>query len=527
MRARGLLIALALVLVAFLCADCRHKPQPFVIVLTDPISTLDPIGSPTVDAASERVRVLMFNTLVRKDEKFDYVPDLASFQRAENGSFVTFTLQEGVTFHDGKPLTSADAKYTIDTLLTSNSGKAADFFEGSGQDRKPDITAAEAPDAHTLVLRLRDSSLSLYNHLISNLVTIGIIPAGSAETQKDRPVGSGPFKFLRYDSAQQVLDLEGNKKYWQGAPKITELRVRVIADANALQAELRSGRVDIAPVISNLSPDTLNGLKQDPNLQVVQFPGANVVYLGFNTTSPPLNNVRVRQAIAYAIDRESIIRDLLLGQAHLAHSILPESSWAYSAGQKYGYDPQKAMALLDEAGFRPAAKSGMRFPSDVVFSISGSSAATKQYASVIQNALTKVGIPVQIETLETNTLLERLRNGQFQMTTSRWVGGNQDPIFFKNLFATSEIPTQERAGRNRSRYSNPTLDSVLEKAANTADRTQAAALYAQAQDIISKDLPLLPLWYPANMVVAKKTVGNIKVDGSGDWGFVRNLTVGN
>jgi peptide/nickel transport system substrate-binding protein len=111
------------------------------------------------------------------------------------------------------------------------------------------------------------------------------------------------------------------------------------------------------------------------------------------------------------------------------------------------------------------------------------------------------------------------------MTTSRWVGGNQDPIFLKDLFHSSEIPSQERASRNRSRYRNPELDRVLDEAVNTADREKAVGLYAQAQDIASRDLPLLPLWYPANMVVASKTVGNIKIDGSGDWSFVRTLTL--
>ena len=110
------------------------------------------------------------------------------------------------------------------------------------------------------------------------------------------------------------------------------------------------------------------------------------------------------------------------------------------------------------------------------------------------------------------------------MFYGQWVGGNQDPIFFRDLFATSEIPTQTRASRNRSRYSNKELDVILDEAVNTFDRVRAKELYAKAQEIVSRDVPLFPLWYQANMVVAKKTVGNIKVDASGDWGFVRSLT---
>jgi len=249
--------------------------------------------------------------------------------------------------------------------------------------------------------------------------------------------------------------------------------------------------------------------------------------LTFNVTEPPLDNVKVRQAIAYAIDRESIIRDLLLGQGKIAHSILPEVSWAYTPGQTYHYDPAMAKRLLDEAGFRDPDGDGpqMRFSKPISFKISGSSSPARQYSGVIQNQLKSVGIPVSIETMETNTLLASLPRGQFQMYYLQWVGGNQDPIFYKDLFASSEIPTERRPAKNRSRYENKELDAILEEAVNTYDHAKAAPLYAKAQEIVSRDVPLFPLWYQANMVIAKKTVGNIKIDASGDWGFVRNLTV--
>ncbi len=266
---------------------------------------------------------------------------------------------------------------------------------------------------------------------------------------------------------------------------------------------------------------------QDPNLQVLQFTGSNVNLLTFNTSAPPLNDVRVRQAIAYAIDRESLIRDLLLGQGKLAHSILPEESWAYVPGQKYSFDPAMAKKLLDEAGLKDPDGDGPqpRFAKPVVFKVSGSSVAAKNYAGVIQNYLKNVGIPVTIETAELNTLFDELRRGNFQIFYGQWVGGNQDPIFFKDLFATSEIPTEARASRNRSRYSNKEVDALLEEAVNTFDRDKAKQLYARVQEIVSREVPVLPLWYQANIVIARKNVGNINVDASGDWRFVRNLTI--
>src|SRR6266566_2210963 len=130
-----------------LASSCRSQSHVFVIALSDNVKTIDPIGSPSIDAASERVRVLMFNSLVKKDEKFDYVPEVASkIDRSEDGLTFTFTLRDGVTFHDGRAFTSADAKYTLDTVLASTFAKTASFFEGSGASRSAYIKSVEAPD---------------------------------------------------------------------------------------------------------------------------------------------------------------------------------------------------------------------------------------------------------------------------------------------------------------------------------------------------------------------------------------------
>ena len=516
-------LLLAAVMLASACR--RGQSSVFVIALSDNVKTIDPIGSPSVDAASERVRALMFNSLVKKDEKFDYVPELASnIQRSDDGLSFTFALRDGVTFHDGRPFTSADAKYTLDTVLASTFAKAASFFEGSGANKTAYVKSVEAPDAHTLIIRLNKQ----WTGLLPNLVPIAMIPKDSYESQKTHPLGTGPFKFKSYDQSQQVVDLEANANYYDGPPHIPALRVRAISDSNAMQAELRSGRVDMAPLPTSLSPDAIKALGQDPNLEVHQFAGSNLNLMTFNTAEAPLDNVKVRQAIAYAIDRESMVRDLALGQGKIAHSILPEESWAYTQGQTYHFDPSMAKKLLDDAGFRDPDGDGpqMRFSKPIVFRISGSSASARQYGGVIQNYLKDVGIPVSIETSELNVLFEFLRRGQFQMTYGQWVGGNQDPLFYHDLFATSEIPTETRAARNRSRYSNPELDKILDEAENTYDHAKAAPLYAKAQEIISRDMPVFPLWYQANMVIAKKNVGNMNVNASGDWGFVKDLTVG-
>jgi peptide/nickel transport system substrate-binding protein len=224
-----------------------------------------------------------------------------------------------------------------------------------------------------------------------------------------------------------------------------------------------------------------------------------------------------------------MIKNLLLGYGKIAHSIIPEESWSYTAGQTYSYDPAMSKKLLDEAGFKDPDGDGpqMRFPKPIVYKVSGSSAAGRNYAGVIQNYLKVVGIPMEIVTPEQNTFFDELRRGNFQIAYSQWVGGNQDPIFYKDLFATSEIPTETRASRNRSRYSNKELDALLEEAVNTFDRQKARDLYARIQAIVSRDLPVFPLWYQANIVIARKNVDNIQVNASGDWSFVRNVTITN
>jgi peptide/nickel transport system substrate-binding protein len=518
-----LILLIFLTLLLLIPPGCRRRSDAFVIALGDNIRTIDPIGSPSVDAASERVRTLIFNSLVKKNEKFDYTGELASdIKRSDDGLTYTFTLHDGVKFHDGRALSSADVKYTLDLVFSSNFAKSASFFEGEGASKHSYIKSVEAPDPRTVIVTL----IKPWVGLLSNLVPVAIIPRDSYESQKTHPLGTGPFKFINYDNAQQVCDVEAFSDYWEGASKLHMVRVRVISDMNALQAELQAGRVDIAPMPTSLSPDAVKRLEHDPNLQVKQFTGSNVVLLTINTSAPPLDNVKVRQAIAYAVDRESMIKSLLQGLGKIAHSILPEESWAYSTGQTYSYDPARAKRLLDEAGFPDPDGDGprMRFTKPLIYKLSGSSISGRQYAGVIQNYLKEVGIPVEIQTPEQNTFFDELKRGNFQIAYSQWVGGNQDPIFYKDLFATSEIPTETRPSRNRSRYSNKELDALLDEAVNTFDRQKGVELYKKVQDIVSRDVPVFPLWYQSNVVIAKKNVINIQVNASGDWGFVRNLS---
>lgn len=524
------------------------------IALSEKFSAFDTLTSlAPPDAAAERVKNLMFNSLVKKDQNFDYVGELAKeIKTSEDGKTVTFVLQDNVKFHNGKEFTSADVKYTFDELFRSNGFKSGAFFDtvpltkagatppaanpspaaapnsapnaNTPQKASPEpktkkvahIVSIETPNPKTVIFTV--TRPALLHQLLANLVAIPIIPEGTVGQQRDQPVGSGPFKFVAFDASQNIVELAANADYWDGAPKVQKLKIKTVTDANSLQAELQTGGVDLAPLPSNLPPDTLKSLSNLANLNVDQFDGSNIQYLLFNATSPPLDNPKIRQAIGYAIDRQKIVTELFFDQAKLASSILPPQSWAYSAGKQYNFDPAKAKQLLQEAGYKNE---------PIVFKYGAGNAAVNQYSQVIQSALTGIGLNVQIEQLEVNTIRQQLAQGQFQMYTGIWIGGNQDPIFLRDLFSSTKIPGGTVFCCNRSRYSNAEVDKLVEDAINEIDKNNARELYRKTWDIVSNDLPLLPLWYPANMVVSNKRIGNIKISPSGEWSFVKDITVNN
>ena len=556
------LFAVFLITLISLSYACRRNSSEFVTVaLPEKFTTFDTVTTTASDASAERVRNIVFNTLVRKDEHFNYVGELAKdIKVSEDGKMVTFTLRDNVKFHNGKEFTSADVKYTFDELFKANGYKAGAFFDtvSSGKpsavaspttavnnregnlnsnsevaaptveatpqtQRVPHITSIETPDSKTVVFTVTRPALA--NQLLSNLVAVPIVSQGSIDQLKDQPIGTGPYKFVSFDASQNIVELAANPEYWEGAPKVAKLRLKTVTDANSLQAELQTGGVDVAPNPSNLPPDSIKALGTNPNLKVEQTDGSNIQYLVFNV-APTVNgqpnalaNPKIRQAIGNAIDRQKIVSDLLFNQAAVADSILPIQSWAFTPGTQYKYDPARAKELLQEAGYKGE---------PIIFKYSSGNTYVNQYSQVIQSSLADVGLNVQIETLEVNTIRTQLAQGQYQMYTGVWIGGNQDPIFLRDLFDSSKIPGVSGATCcNRSRYSNPDVDRAVEQAIDIAatNRDQAKQLYGRTWQVVSNDLPLLPLWYPANLVIANKRIGNIKISPSGDYSFVKDITV--
>lgn len=518
MLKKTLLILLVITAVTFnALTQTENSNKTVVIGVTERISGLDTLNSSLTNAATERVRELIYNSLVKRSEKFEYVGELGDYKIGSDNLTVTFTLKDDIKFHNGKILTSADVKYTFDALFEANAVKAGSFYDSAPVKANPGaakrvahIRSIETPDTKTVVFRI--TRASLVNQLLSNLTTIPIIPEGTLEQQNEAPVGTGAFRFVNFDEPASLVELEAFPDYWEGAPKISKLTVKTVSDANALQSELLSGGVDLVLNPTIFLPDDLEILARSANLEVEKFPGSNIQYVGFNTRIAPFNNVKIRQAVAYAIDREKIIDNILGGRAKIAYSILPEESWAYTPGTKYNYDPAKARQLLKEAGYKGKV---------VKFIYASGNQTTSRYVKVVQSMLKDAGFNVEIEAFEPQTLILYLKDGKFQMNTSVWIGGNQNPSFYQDLFASGNSPEKIPYGRNRARYSNPEFDKIINDAARETDQAKAAKLYARAQEIVSRDVPLVPLWYPSGIVISNKRIKNINIKSGGDWSFVK------
>jgi len=471
-----------------------------VAMLEKRIDTFDPRRS--VDSASERMRQLMFNGLTRKNDKFEPVPDLAEkFESSPDYKTFTFYLRPNVSFHNRRPLSAADVKYTFDTLLTIESAKRADL--------ERDHVSVETDSTNPLKVTIHCENPC--PGLANTIVPIGIIPEGTSSEQAKRPVGTGPFKFDSYTEDQEVV-LTSFDEYFEGAPSIKRLSVRIIPDNSTRESELIKGSVDLA-INADLDPVTVETLQKTPGIKTEVTEGTNITHLGINLQDPILKDRRVRQALAYAIDRDAIIRNVLRGQAFPARSILPPSQWAYEPNvADYKYDPDRARKLLAEAGKSSLKLSLKTSPVSV----------SRKIGEAIQEQMRLVGVEIELQSLERQKLNQDMTDGAFQLYLNILVGGNQNPDIFRLVYGSGAIPPN---GQNRSRYVNPQVDKLLDEA-RMATRERSKEIFSQVQKILAEDLPQIYLWYPATVVVYRDRISNVKVDPSGDWSAIRNMKAG-
>jgi len=343
---------------------------------------------------------------------------------------------------------------------------------------------------------------------------LGIVPYGSGSDFQQHPIGTGPFQFVRQEMDKEVV-LERNPQSWQGVPKIARLRFEVVPDAMTRALELRKGSADVAS--NALSPDMVWSMRHDPKLAIATAPGTEVQYLTFNLRQPYLRDVRVRQAIAYAMNRTLIISTLLRGQARPADSLLPPGHWAYTGDvPHYNYDPQKARTMLDAAGYKPG-RDGIRFHLTMKTS---NDEGTRLLAMALQQQLRAVGIALDIRSFEFATFYSDISHGSFGIYGLRWIGGNEDPDIFRYAFATSSIPPR---GANRGDYSNAEVDQLLQTASSDSNQSDRRAAYVRVQQILANDLPTLPLWFLDSVVIYNRRLSGVTASPSGNFYFLETV----
>jgi peptide/nickel transport system substrate-binding protein len=482
------------------------EPGVVTFLVESSPTNLDPrIGT---DAVSQRLDSLIFSSLVELDAQRIPRGDLAEKWDTPDPVTYIFHLRSGVKFHDGRPLTAADVKYTFDSILdrTVISPKRGSLSM---------IRSVDAPDPATVVFHLSEP----YAGFLWGIArpSIGIVPAGSGADFSSRLVGSGPFRFVSANQDDNIV-LERNPDYFSGAPRVARVQFRVVPDAIVRALELRKGSADVE--VNSLTPDMIPVLRQQSTIAVTDVSGTNYQYLAFNLDDQTLAKREVRQALAYATNREEIIQYLYRGAARPADGPLPASSWAYEPGiRRYAYDPQQAEQLLDAAGFpRQATAGGMRVKLTLKTTTEESS---RLLASVLQEQWRKVGIDLDVRPLEFATLFSDMARGSFEMFTLRWIGANNDPdTFFEYVFSSKKIPP---AGANRGHYRNPEIDSLIAQARVEVDVQKRRELFSKAQKIISEDLPYISLWFMDNVSVHRKRISDVQLSPTGDYDFLRSV----
>ena len=481
--------------------SCSHQADPntLVMLIESSPTNLDPrIG---VDAQSERIDNLIFDDLLSRGDNFDVAPGLAERWEIPDPLTYVFHLHHGVRFHDGRPLTARDVKWTFDSLLTGKirSAKTSTYRF---------VDRIDAPDDFTVLFHMKEPDAALLWNISDG--AIGIVPYGSGSEIANHPIGSGPFKFVSAETDKEVL-IERNDDYWGEQAKLARVRFAIVPDTTTEALELRKGTGDLS--INSLTPDTVLTLEREPFLAVERAPGTEIQYLGFNLRDPILQDVRVRQAIAYALDRQPMIEYLWRGQAQPARSVLPPQSWAYNGNvPPYDHDPEKARQLLDAAGYPPL--NGVRFHITMKTSTVES---TRLMVAVMQQQLREVGIALDIRSFESATFLADVVHGAFQLYGLRWVGGNQDPDIFY-VFHSSRFPPN---GANRGHYSNAKVDGLIDQARREIDSNVRKPIYAEVQQILAEELPYIDLWYLDNVIVHNKRVRNVRLNPAGNYDFLR------
>jgi peptide/nickel transport system substrate-binding protein len=488
-------------------AGCSQPaPEPGVITIAIPVSpnNLDPrLGT---DENSTRAQHLMFNDLLRWDEQTRLAPGLAVSWDTDDNQTYRIRLREGVRFHDGHELTSEDVVFTFTTTMDP---AFASPYRGAFRD----VASIAAIDRYTVDFVLKQPSGSFLPNLVFK-----IVPKGAGRELRQRPIGTGPYEFVSY-AVDDRLEVRAFRDYFEGLPRNRGIVMKIVPDDIMRGLELRKATADL--VVNDLPPDMVYQLEKE-GLSLSKAPGVDYQYVGFNLRDPILQDVRVRQAVGHAIDRQAIVDHLRRGLATVADSMLPPTNWAHEPNVLVlDYDPERAKALLDDAGYRDPDGDGPR-PRLVVSYKTTSTEFPRLQAAVIQQNLRAVGIEVDVRSYEFATLYADILKGNFQMYALQWVGGAlADPDILRRVFHSQQVPP---AGFNRGRFSDPEVDRLIEAASNATDYETRRELYGRVQQLLAESAPYVSLWHRTNFALARPALQGIRLSPQGDFTFLRNVS---
>jgi peptide/nickel transport system substrate-binding protein len=442
------------------------------------------------DANSARIGGLIYNSLLRYGPDGQLGMELAEQWRMSDPRTYVFDLRSNVKFHDGRPLTAHDVKYTYDSIRDADNRSPKRAF----------LKALGNVDVLT-PFRVRFRLAAPHAPFIEQF-TLGIVPAESSNSASGGlppPLGSGPFMFASTERGENVI-LKANPGYWQGPPKSPGLVFKVVPDAMVRVLEFKHGSIDFLQ--NDIEPDMLPWLRSNTAASVITQQGTTFQYIGINLTHPILRHQRVRQAIALAIDRERIIRHLLKDLATPASGLLSPFNWAYEGSvESWPHDPERAKRLLDEAGFPDPDDEGPRPRFKLSFKTTNID-LRRRIAEAFKEQLQAVGIELEIRAYEWGTFYSDVKKGNFHLFSLAWVG-IMDPDIYFQIFHSRSVPPD---GNNRGRYVNPELDRLLERGRQSVQIAERRAVYGEVQKIVARELPYVPLWWVKNVIVQQSTL---------------------
>ncbi len=435
------------------------KDSLVIAVSTDPL-TFDQFNA--FSMLEQQMSGNIYDNLLFFDENNDPQPALAeSYEISDDGLVYTFNLRQDVSFHNGEPFTADDVVFTIE--YASTSPNAAELLSI--------VESVETPDDYTVVITTSTTSAPFFGELCGDQFPIYNREAVEAvDTYGTEPVGTGAYKFVSH-AAGDSLSFEANEDYFRGAPAIKTLTYRILSDAFTAGVALESGDIDIIWASDAATAATLQG---NPDLVVEPSANVRVNYLILNTEQAPLDNKLVRQAINYAIDRETIQDIVDEGMSEIKDDMAMPWMNAYSEPSiHYSLDVEKALSLMAEAGYSP--------DSPLELSIS-CVVGTQKVAQIAQENLAAIGINATVDVLEFNTNLSSQRDGQFQISVGGFGMIQRDMDIMKFFYSSDMINIL-----NYARYSNPEVDALLAEGRATLDGAMRIEIYKEMMDIIQED----------------------------------------